>query len=232
MASPSTSSRSRCSTSAWLRCGPRAPDSSPNARSASTSPSSSCATRHQAVVLAVGALRGRDNEVPGRELDGVHLAMEHLVPANKECEGDASAPISAAGKHVVIIGGGDTGADCLGTAHRQGAASVTQLDYNTEPPETQRRRALAVAHVAAGAAHLPGPRRRWRAPLRGGRAAVRRRRQRPRAGDRDRRGQGDPGRRGPPRDHPGGRVAADSLRPGAAGHRFRGRRTHGRCSTG
>ncbi|TMS55331.1 glutamate synthase subunit beta [Mycobacterium sp. DBP42] len=93
--------------------------------------------RHQAVVLAVGALRGRDNDVPGRELDGVHLAMEHLVPANRECEGDASASISAAGKHVVIIGGGDTGADCLGTAHRQGAASVTQLDYNAEPPETR-----------------------------------------------------------------------------------------------
>ncbi|NKZ09904.1 glutamate synthase subunit beta [Mycolicibacterium septicum] len=93
--------------------------------------------RHQAVVLAVGALRGRDNEVPGRELDGVHLAMEHLVPANRECEGDSSTPISAAGKHVVIIGGGDTGADCLGTAHRQGAATVTQLDYNTEPPETR-----------------------------------------------------------------------------------------------
>ncbi|MFV8052146.1 glutamate synthase subunit beta [Mycobacterium sp. 48b] len=91
--------------------------------------------RHQAVVLAVGALRGRDNEVPGRELDGVHLAMEHLVPANRECEGDSSTPLSAAGKHVVIIGGGDTGADCLGTAHRQGAASVTQLDYNAEPPE-------------------------------------------------------------------------------------------------
>lgn len=93
--------------------------------------------RHQAVVLAVGALRGRDNEVPGRELDGVHLAMENLVPANRECEGDSSTSISAAGKHVVIIGGGDTGADCLGTAHRQGAASVTQLDYNAEPPETR-----------------------------------------------------------------------------------------------
>ncbi|KAA0096167.1 glutamate synthase subunit beta [Mycolicibacterium sp. P1-18] len=91
--------------------------------------------QHDAVVLAVGALRSRDNDVQGRELDGVHLAMEHLVPANKECEGDGPSPISAAGKHVVIIGGGDTGADCLGTAHRQGAASVTQLDYNAEPPE-------------------------------------------------------------------------------------------------
>jgi len=91
--------------------------------------------RFDAVVLAVGALRGRDNEVEGRHLNGVHLAMEHLVPANKECEGDGASHITAAGKHVVIIGGGDTGADCLGTAHRQGAASVTQLDYNPEPPE-------------------------------------------------------------------------------------------------
>ena len=91
--------------------------------------------QHDAVVLAVGALRSRDNRVEGRELAGVHLAMEHLVPANRECEGDGPSPISAAGKHVVIIGGGDTGADCLGTAHRQGAASVTQLDYNAEPPE-------------------------------------------------------------------------------------------------
>ncbi|MDX1886087.1 glutamate synthase subunit beta [Mycolicibacterium sp. 120270] len=90
--------------------------------------------RHDAVVLAVGALRGRDTEVEGRHLDGVHLAMEHLVPANRECEGDGPSPLSAKGKHVVIIGGGDTGADCLGTAHRQGAASVTQLDYNPEPP--------------------------------------------------------------------------------------------------
>ena len=93
--------------------------------------------QHDAIVLAVGALRGRDNEVEGRHLGGVHLAMEHLVPANKECEGDGPAELTAAGKHVVIIGGGDTGADCLGTAHRQGALSVTQLDYNPEPPETR-----------------------------------------------------------------------------------------------
>nr|WP_313775945.1 glutamate synthase subunit beta [Mycobacterium sp.] len=93
--------------------------------------------QHDAIVLAVGALRGRDNDVEGRELNGVHLAMEHLVPANKECEGDGPAELTAAGKHVVIIGGGDTGADCLGTAHRQGAASVTQLDYNPQPPEAR-----------------------------------------------------------------------------------------------
>ena len=93
--------------------------------------------QHDAIVLAVGALRGRDNQVEGRELHGVHLAMEHLVPANKECEGDGPAELTAAGKHVVIIGGGDTGADCLGTAHRQGAISVTQLDYNPEPPQAR-----------------------------------------------------------------------------------------------
>jgi glutamate synthase (NADPH) small chain len=91
--------------------------------------------QHDAAVLAVGALRARDYDVDGRDLRGVHLAMDYLVPANRECEGDGPSPISAAGKHVVIIGGGDTGADCLGTAHRQGALSVTQLDYNPQPPE-------------------------------------------------------------------------------------------------
>jgi glutamate synthase (NADPH/NADH) small chain len=90
--------------------------------------------RYDAVVLAVGALRARDLAVPGRRLTGVHLAMEHLVPANRECEGDGPSPVSAAGRHVVIIGGGDTAADCLGTAHRQGAASVVQLDLYPSPP--------------------------------------------------------------------------------------------------
>jgi glutamate synthase (NADPH/NADH) small chain len=93
--------------------------------------------QYDAVVLAIGALRARDTDVAGRHLEGVHLAMEHLVPANKECQGDGASPVSAKGKHVVIIGGGDTGADCLGTAHRQGATSVTQLDYNPEPPEVR-----------------------------------------------------------------------------------------------
>lgn len=93
--------------------------------------------QHDAVVLAVGALRARDNDVEGRHLNGVHFAMEHLVPANKECEGDGASQVTAKDKHVVIIGGGDTGADCLGTAHRQGAKSVTQLDYNPEPPEVR-----------------------------------------------------------------------------------------------
>ena len=93
---------------------------------------------YDAVVLAVGALRGRDDTMTeGRELAGIHLAMDHLVPANKQCEGDGPTPIDARGKHVVVIGGGDTGADCYGTAIRQGAASVTQLDQYPMPPSSR-----------------------------------------------------------------------------------------------
>jgi glutamate synthase (NADPH/NADH) small chain len=93
-------------------------------------------SEYEAVVLAGGATLGRDLPAPGRELAGIHLAMEYLVPANRVQEGDLQAPpISAEGKHVVIIGGGDTGADCLGTALRQGARSVTQLEIMPRPPE-------------------------------------------------------------------------------------------------
>jgi glutamate synthase (NADPH/NADH) small chain len=89
-----------------------------------------------AVVLAVGALEGRDApDLPGRNLGGVHLAMDHLVTANRECEGDGPASISARGKHVVIVGGGDTAADCYGTALRQGAEAVYQLDQYPRPPD-------------------------------------------------------------------------------------------------
>ena len=89
-----------------------------------------------AVLLAAGALAGRDMVgTPGRQLGGVHLAMEHLVQSNRVVSGRApSASIDAAGKHVIIIGGGDTAADCLGVAHRQGARSVTQLDIYPVPP--------------------------------------------------------------------------------------------------
>ncbi|MEV6491940.1 glutamate synthase subunit beta, partial [Actinoplanes sp. NPDC051633] len=92
-----------------------------------------------AVLLACGALAGRDaHETPGRALNGVHLAMHHLVPANRVVAGlQETTPIDAAGKHVVIIGGGDTGADCLGVAHRQGAAAVVQLDQYPLPPEAR-----------------------------------------------------------------------------------------------
>jgi len=87
------------------------------------------------VVLACGATAWRELAVPGRDLGGIHQAMEYLPWANKVQEGDIdSSPINVAGRHVVIIGGGDTGADCLGTAHRQGAASVTQLEIMPQPP--------------------------------------------------------------------------------------------------
>ena len=91
---------------------------------------------HDAVVLACGATAWRDLPVPGRELKGIYQAMEFLPLANKVQEGDfAESPISAAGKNVIIIGGGDTGADCLGTSHRHGAQSVTQLEIMPRPPE-------------------------------------------------------------------------------------------------
>jgi glutamate synthase (NADPH/NADH) small chain len=93
-----------------------------------------------AIVLAGGATAPRDLSVPGRELKGVHFAMDYLTLQNRRNEGDELADrdfITAAGKHVIIIGGGDTGADCLGTAHRQGAASVHQLELLSQPPDTR-----------------------------------------------------------------------------------------------
>ncbi|MCH1513476.1 MAG: glutamate synthase subunit beta [Acidimicrobiales bacterium] len=91
---------------------------------------------YDAVVLAIGATKWRDLLIPGRELSGIYQAMEYLTPANHVAEGDFdSHPFSASGKNVVIIGGGDTGADCLGTAHRHGAASVLQFEIMPEPPE-------------------------------------------------------------------------------------------------
>ena len=93
---------------------------------------------HDAVVLACGATQWRDLPVPGRELKGIYQAMEYLPPSNRVQQGDISeTTISAHGKHVVIIGGGDTGADCLGTAHRQGALSVTQLEIMPRPPDVR-----------------------------------------------------------------------------------------------
>jgi glutamate synthase (NADPH) small chain len=94
--------------------------------------------RYDAVVVAVGATAWRELPVPGRDLAGVYQAMEYLPLANRVQQGDLdSSPIDVSGKHVVIIGGGDTGADCLGTAHRQGAASVTQLEIMPTPPSTR-----------------------------------------------------------------------------------------------
>jgi glutamate synthase (NADPH/NADH) small chain len=93
--------------------------------------------RHDALLLACGALAGRDaTDTPGRPLRGIHLAMEHLVESNRFVAGRSpSVSIDARDKHVVIIGGGDTGADCLGVAHRQGALNVTQLDQYPLPPD-------------------------------------------------------------------------------------------------
>ncbi|MCB0996441.1 MAG: glutamate synthase subunit beta [Acidimicrobiales bacterium] len=91
---------------------------------------------YDAVVLAAGATQWRDLPIPGRELDGIHQAMEFLPPANRVQEGDLDEhPFSAKDRHVIIIGGGDTGADCLGTSHRHGCASVTQFEIMPRPPE-------------------------------------------------------------------------------------------------
>ena len=91
-----------------------------------------------AIVLACGATQARDLPIPGRELGGIHQAMEFLPGANKVQEGDIDdAPVSAAGKDVIIIGGGDTGADCLGTAHRHGARSVHQFEIMPQPSGTR-----------------------------------------------------------------------------------------------
>jgi glutamate synthase (NADPH/NADH) small chain len=89
-----------------------------------------------AAVLCLGATRPRDLPIPGRDLDGIHIAMDFLTQQNRRIAGEviARAPISAKGKHVVVIGGGDTGSDCIGTCHRQGAASVTNLELVPQPP--------------------------------------------------------------------------------------------------
>ncbi|MDD4947976.1 MAG: glutamate synthase subunit beta, partial [Gallionella sp.] len=90
-----------------------------------------------AVVLTGGSETPRDLPVPGRELDGVHFALEFLIPQNKEVAGDGRNPIHADGKHVVVIGGGDTGSDCVGTSNRHGAAAITQFEVMPRPPEQE-----------------------------------------------------------------------------------------------
>jgi glutamate synthase (NADPH/NADH) small chain len=103
-------------------------------------PAASLRRDFDAVVLCTGAGWPRDLGVPGRELSGIHFAVDYLTLQNRRCEGDLIPDdrfISAAGKHVVIIGGGDTGADCLGTVHRQGAASVQQFELLARPPESR-----------------------------------------------------------------------------------------------
>ncbi|MDX9707690.1 MAG: glutamate synthase subunit beta [Azospira sp.] len=90
-----------------------------------------------AVILAGGAEVPRDLPVPGRELKGVYPALEFLIPQNKEVAGDGANPVKVKGKHVIVIGGGDTGSDCVGTSNRHGAASVTQFELMPMPPEQE-----------------------------------------------------------------------------------------------
>ena len=92
-----------------------------------------------AVILAGGSEHPRDLPVPGRELQGVHYALEFLIPQNKEIAGEAKNPINASGKHVVVIGGGDTGSDCVGTSNRHGAASVTQIEVMPRAPDQENK---------------------------------------------------------------------------------------------
>ncbi|MBK6631214.1 MAG: glutamate synthase subunit beta [Betaproteobacteria bacterium] len=104
---------------------------------AKTIPADKLVKDFDAVVLAGGAEHPRDLPVPGRDLAGVHFALEFLIPQNKEVAGEGRNPISAKGKHVVVIGGGDTGSDCVGTSNRHGAASVTQFELLPQPPDKE-----------------------------------------------------------------------------------------------
>jgi glutamate synthase (NADPH/NADH) small chain len=117
----------------------------PNAHVGVNVPVESLTNHYDAILLAGGAEHPRDLAIPGRELKGIHFAMEFLPQQNRRNEGDsedallanmgAAAPILATGKRVLIIGGGDTGADCLGTSHRQGAESIHQFEIMPKPPE-------------------------------------------------------------------------------------------------
>ena len=155
-----------CWTAGWRRWRPRASRSSPTARSASTCRVEQLQHDFDAVVIATGSTVPRELTVDGRHLEGVHLAMAYLIQQNEVLEGTRDAvEISAEGKNVMIIGGGDTGADCYGTALRQNAASVTQLDIHVMPPTT-RDLVHAVADIPADAADLGRARGGWRAGLR------------------------------------------------------------------
>ena len=94
---------------------------------------------YDAVVISGGAEQPRDLPIPGRELSGVHFALEFLIPQNKEVAGDDKNQIHAAGKDVIVIGGGDTGSDCVGTSNRHGAKSVSQFELLPQPPEEENK---------------------------------------------------------------------------------------------
>jgi glutamate synthase (NADPH) small chain len=105
-------------------------------------PADKLTQEHDAVVLTGGAEKPRDLPVPGRELNGIHFAMDFLPQQNRRVSGEAAIagePILAKDKHVVVIGGGDTGSDCIGTSFRQGALSVTNFEIMPEPPEHENK---------------------------------------------------------------------------------------------
>ena len=145
-------------------------------------PMSACAADFDAILLAGGAGQPRDLPVPGRELKGIHFAMDYLTLQNRRNEGDVVPDaefITAKDKHVIIIGGGDTGADCLGTAHRQGALVGAPARADADAARRARGR-QPVAAVAADLPRLRGARGRRRAALLGLDAALQRRRGRTR----------------------------------------------------
>jgi glutamate synthase (NADPH/NADH) small chain len=123
--------------------------------------------RFNAVVLTGGAREPRDIKAPGRELKGIHFAMTFLVQQNRRCGGEPVPPeesISAEGRNVVVIGGGDTGADCVGTALRQGAASVLQIEILPRPPENRDPATpwpLWPSMLRSSSSHKEGGKRRW-----------------------------------------------------------------------
>ena len=120
---------------------------------------------YDAVVLTGGAEHPRDLSVPGRDLDGVHFAMEFLPLQNRRVAGDTKVPdLWATGKHVIVIGGGDTGSDCVGTSNRHGAASVTQFELLPQPPEKENKTLTWPnwpAKLRTSSSHEEGVKRDW-----------------------------------------------------------------------
>ncbi len=141
-ASPTSRWRSITSTAASSRCAPKASNSAsgPTSASAGGVAADDLLNEFDAIAVTGGAEHPRDLSVPGRELDGVHFAMEFLPLQNRRVAGDADVPpLSAQGKHVVVIGGGDTGSDCVGTSNRQGAAAIVQFELLPQPPEHENK---------------------------------------------------------------------------------------------
>ena len=126
----------------------------PNSNVGVDVPAQQLLAEFDAIVLTGGAEAPRDLHVPGRDLDGIHFAMEFLPQQNKVVAGDAvPQQIKATGKRVVVIGGGDTGSDCVGTSNRHGAASITQFELLPQPPGVGEQ-AARVAELADQAAHV------------------------------------------------------------------------------